>query len=259
MEQFSLTSSQQKEIAEVLRRFGLNESDQATYLSLLPQGSATLSPIARAAGLPVTTVQSALGRLVDLGIVRMTKKKSRHAYDALDPVMLRRILERQTEEVAGVIPLLQKMRTDSGAVPAIRVYYRERVADIFHQALASKGKLVHEIVSASDLQEVLGEKFHFTRRRVKGGIRLKSLRVEAREIKKYSRSAHVRELREAKFLPREMTFRCSIMFWDDTVAFFAPREEGLAWTVRSVSTCETFAQLFELLWSVGRKMETAAE
>lgn len=236
----------------------MREADQRVYLALVASGSSTLSPLSRQTGLPVTTVQSVAKRLADLGVVGVTKRKSRSVYEAEDPVVLRRILERQTEEVAGIIPMLQKMKGGAASSPKIRVYQRERAADIFHAALKSKDKLVSEIVSAEDLQDVLGEKFHFTKRRVAAGVRLNSLRVEAHEIKKYSKSTHARELREAKFLPRELTFRCSILFWDDTVAFFTTRGEGLAWTVESKTLRETYEQLFALLWSVSRQMETAS-
>lgn len=253
----SLTTARRKEISEVLKRFGLNEKEQSVYLALLPLGRTTLTPIARAAGLPVTTVQSIMARLVETGLISTAKRKSRLLYEADDPIVLRRLLERQAEEAAGVVPFLQKLRAEEGGEAKIRVYERERMADIFHQALSSKEKLVHEIVAAKDLQEVLGEKFHFTRRRVKAHVKLRSLRVEKREIKRYGAESHARELREAKFLPREMTFRCSIMFWDDTVAFFTPKDEGLAWVVRSRALSEMMRQTFEMLWSVGRKMETA--
>lgn len=244
------------EIQEVLERFGLRDTDQKVYLALLAMGPATLSPLSQQTGLPVTTVQSIVKRLVGLGIVNATKRKTRSVYEADDPAVLRKILDRQAEEISLVVPLLQKMRCEPIVSPNIRVYYRERMADIFHDALKSKDKLVYEIVAAKDLQDVLGEKFHFTRRRIKNQVRLNSLRVEAQEIKKYSAATHARELREAKFLPRELTFRCSILFWDNTVAFFTPKEEGVAWTVRSKELRETFEQLFSLLWSVSRKMET---
>lgn len=247
-----------KEIREVLERFGLRDADQRVYLALVASGASTLSPLSRQTGLPVTTVQSVAKRLVDLGIVNVTKRKSRSVYEADDPAVLRRILERQAEEVAGIIPMLQKMKSGPASSPKIRVYQRERVADVFHEALKGKDKLVYEIVSARDLQDVLGEKFHFTKRRVADGVRLNSLRVESQEIKKYSKSAHARELREARFLPRDLTFRCSIMFWDDTVAFFTTKAEGLAWTVESKTLRETFEQVFSLLWSVSRHMETAS-
>lgn len=240
-----------------MKRFGLNEKEQATYLALLPLGRATLTPIAHAAGLPVTTVQSIMGRLAEAGLVAVAKRGSRSVYEAHDPIVLRRLLERQIEEAAGIIPHLQKLRSDERRPARIRVYERERMTDVFHLALAPKRKPLLEIVSAKDLQEILGEKFHFTRRRLKAGLPLRSLRVERYEIKKYSKATHARELREAKFLPRELAFKASLMCWDDTVAFFSSKDEGLAWTVESRSMAETVRQLFELLWSVSRTMETA--
>ncbi len=246
-----------KEIAEVLARFGLNAKEQAAYLALLPLGETTLTPIARAARLPVTTAQSIMARLADAGLVAVTKRKSRTAYAAHDPVILRRLLERQIEEAAGIIPHLQKLRADERRPARIRVYERERMTDVFHLALAAKSKTILEIVSARDFQEILGEKFHFTRRRLKAGVRLRSLRVEKREIKKYSKEAHARELREAKFLPRELDFTASLMCWDDTVAFFSSKDEALAWTVESRSLAATVRQIFDLLWSVSRTMENA--
>ncbi len=253
----AVTAAQRKEIDEVLSRFGLGPNERAAYLALLPLGLTTLSPVSRAAGLPLTTAQSVLARLAEIGLVKVTKRKSRHAYEAYDPAVLRAIVERQSEELAGVIPVLKKLKAETAVQPKIRVYYRERVTDVFHQALAAKEKLVCEIVAAKDLQDILGERFHFSRRRVAKGVRLKSLRVQAREIKRYSAATHERELREAKFLPKELAFRTSLMFWDDTVAFFTTKDEGLAWTVESRALRETYEQLFALLWSVSRKMETA--
>ncbi len=249
-----------KEADEVLARFGLNEKDRAVYLALLPLGQSTLTPLARAAGFPSTTAQSVLERLERLGLVAVTKRKSRRAYEALDPVVLRRILERQAEEAAGIIPQLQElMRGASASAADVRVYRRERLTDLFHRALRSREKLVYEIVSARDLQETLGEKFHFTRRRVRAGVGLKSLRVEAHEIKSYSAETHRRELREARFLPREMAFSSTVMFWDgEWAAFFAPPAEGLALLVRSRGIVLMLRQIFDVLWSVSRRMETAA-
>ena len=255
--QFSeLPSLQRKEIDEVLERFGLNAKDRAAYLSLLTLGKATLTPLARSVGLKPTTVQAVLGRLAERGLVKVSKRGSRSEYESLDPVVLRRLLERQAEEVANVLPALRSLGEGMAAPAKIRIYNRDRMADIFHLALKAKGGLIYEIVAAKDLQDILGESFHFTTRRVKAGLKLKSLRVEAREIKHYSAATHARELREARFLPRELTFKSSLMFWDDTVAFFTTREEGLAWTVQSKTLRETNEQLFNLLWQVSRKMET---
>ena len=251
-----LSSVENKEISEVLAMFGLRERERAVYLSLLQFREMTMTPLSRIVKLPATTVQAILNRLVDQGLVDVTKRKSRHVYFAHNPMVLRKILERRTQDVISVIPLLKKLQVEEGANPNIRVYYRERVSEILHEALNAKSKQIFEIVSADDFQKIIGEKFHFTKRRVALGVRLRSLRVEAHEIKEYSKEIHEKELREAKFLPREMTFRSSIMFWDDTVAFFTTEQEGLAWTVKSSATREVMSQLFEMLWSVSRRMET---
>jgi len=245
-----------QEITEVLTGLGLNEKDQRVYLALLQTGETTVTPLARIVRLPATTVQSVLGRLAERGMIRVTKRKSRSAFAAEDPIVFRRLIERQVNEVTAILPFLEKLKTEPAVSPKIRVYYRERATDIFREALKSKTRTVYEVVSAGPLQKVLGEKFHFTRRRVKLGVRLKSLRVEAHEIKKYNKAVDQKELREAKFLPRELTFQANILFWDNTVAFFATRDEGLSWTVESKSIREMFSQLFDLLWSVSRQMDS---
>ena len=117
------------------------------------------------------------------------------------------------------------------------------------QVTKRKSRNVYEAYDPSVFKKILQE-------RLENGIRLKSLRVEAQEIKKYSRATDMRELREAKFLPRDMNFRATILFWDNTVAFFGAKDEGLAWIVESASIREMIGQLFNLLWSVSRPMET---
>ncbi len=253
----NLSFAEEREISEALGSFGLRESEQHVYLALLTLGKASLTPLSRTASLPLSTTQSITNKLAEMGIIAVSKHKGRNQYEALDPRVLRRTLEAKITDVAGIVPLLSRLRQSSGAAPHIRVYNRgDRVTDIFHEALGCQSKQVYEIVSAADFQRTLGEKFHFTRRRKAANVHLKSLRVEAHEIKKYSKQTHTNELREAKFLPRECTFRSTIMFWDDTVAFFSTKDEAFAWTVESTIIREMIEQTFDVLWSVGRRMET---
>lgn len=255
--QTSITSLELKEIHEVLAQFGLHDKDQAVYLAILQQQETTLTPLAKAARLPITTVQSIVERLKERGLLQVTMHKSRHLYQAHEPRILLELLQRQSQEVTSIMPLLDKLRSDTVREAKIKIYYRERMQDIFYEALKTKNKYIYEIIAAKELQEILGEKLHFTKQRVQKNIRLKSLRVETREIKTYSKSKHVQEFREARFLPRELTFTSSIMFWDNTIAFFTTKNEGIAWTIESKTIIETYKQLFGLLWNISRPMITA--
>src|SRR5688572_7571079 len=168
----TLTALQRKEIDEVLADFGLKDKERRTYVALLPLGRVPLMPAARAAGLKPTTAQSVLARLAEKGLVTLTTRGARHSFEAAEPAALRRLLERRQEEVTAIIPLLKSLRAEPPAVAKVQVHYRDRMTEPFHLALAAKSKQVLEIVAARDLQQVLGERFHFTRRRVKAGVRL---------------------------------------------------------------------------------------
>ncbi len=254
-----LSQNEKKEIKEVLTAFGFNPKDQDVYLGLLSFGQSTLTPLSRKLELPVSTVQSTMQRLVKKGVVDVSKRKSRQVFEAAGPGVFKDILKEHAKGIGAIIPLLAKLRTDPLTAPKLKVFRNERVSEIFNESLECESKLVYEIVSAKAFQAVIGEKYHYTRRRIKSGVHLKSLRVREHEIKKYNAKTHERELREAKFLPAEFTFESNISFWDDTVAFFSTKPEGLHWMVTSRSIREMFEQIFNLLWSVSGKMETLAE
>lgn len=251
-----LTAAQKKEVDEILEEFGLDPKEKLVYLTLLQEGSSSLLPLSNTLHLPPTTVQSILSRLSQKGVIEISKQKSRQHYEALDPNVFKKILEQKLLHMGEILPLLQELKNNSSSKTKIRVFYRERMSDIFHEALASKEKIVYEIVSAKDIQEILGERFHFTKRRVEKNIQLRSLRVESEEIKKYSKDKHRRELREAKFLPRETQFQGSIFFWDNSVAIFSTKSEGIAILIESRVIKTMMSQMFEILWSIGRRMET---
>ncbi|MCX6714421.1 MAG: winged helix-turn-helix transcriptional regulator [Candidatus Uhrbacteria bacterium] len=253
------TPKQKQEITEVLSGFGFNPKDERVYLALLEMGSTTLTPLARRLSLPVTTIQSTMQRLVKKGVVDVTKNKSRSVFQAHHPDVFKTLLTEQAKSVAGILPLLASLKTETLEQARIKIFERERVTDILNESLNAKSKTVYEIVSAKEFQEVIGEKFHYSKRRVQKNINLKSLRVRSHEIKQYSAATHAKELREARFLPADLSFHASILFWDDTIVIFSTKSEGAHVMITSKSIREMIQQLFELLWSVSGKMETLAQ
>ena len=255
----NFTKAQEKEISETLKSFGFNKKDQDVYLGLLEYGVATLTPLSRKVGFPSTTVQSSLARLQSKGVVGVTKRKSRSVYEALDPIIFKDLLKEQATAIAGIVPLLQSAHAQSTVQSNIRVFERDRVTQVLNESLKCKDKVVLEIVSAGPFQKVIGEKYHYSRRRVKAGVHLKSLRVRSTEVKKYTKRAHEKELREARFLPNELSFKSSIMLWDNTVALLSTKSESAHVMITSESIANMYRQLFTLLWSVSGTMETASE
>ncbi len=254
-----ISKQENNEISEVLSSLGLNSKEQIIYKTVISLNQTTLTPIAKQAQLPLTTTQSIVERLVKQGFLNTTKSGSRHIYQASEPKLLEQKLLQQSKDFAAISPLLNELKTEKGGSTQIKIYYNDRIKDIFFQMLEAKTKIIYEIVSGEDIQKILGEKFHFSKRRVERNIYLKSLRVETHEIKKYSSRIHAKELREARFLPKELGFQTSIFFWDDTIAFFGSQNENLAWTIRSHAWTDTLKQLFSFLWQLSRPMITLKE
>jgi hypothetical protein len=81
----------------------------------------------------------------------------------------------------------------------------------------------------------------------------------AREIARGSAATHalLEGLREAKWLPRHRRpSRRASCSGTTRWRFGTTKEEGLAWTVQSKALRETYGQIFGMVWSVSRKMET---
>ena len=83
-----------------------------------------------------TTVQSILDRLEKRGLVNVTTRRSRHVYHPNDPSVLKKILEQRIKDLGNIMPLLKKIKADESVDAKIKIYYRERMAEIFHEALS---------------------------------------------------------------------------------------------------------------------------
>jgi sugar-specific transcriptional regulator TrmB len=249
-----LTNNELQEIFEVLESIGIKPSEQQVYITLIQLGPSTISPISKATELPLTTVQSVLQRLCDKRLVSFSKNKSRHVYKAEHVSVLKQLVQDQERGINNIIPLLKKLTASFDSSQNVKIFTGKNIQNIFHEALKAKSKIIYEIVSAKDIQDLLGEKFHFSKRRIEKKVHLKSLRVQAHEIKKYSQEINTKELREVHFLPKELDFHSSFMMWDNTVAFFTTRSDGFAWTVENETNRATFKALFDFLWKISKNL-----
>jgi hypothetical protein len=97
----TVTLLEQKEITEVLTSFGFNGKDQEVYLALLGQGQTTLTPLAKVLGLPVSTVQSSVQRLIDHTKERKEFSRDRLGLRALFPMPrhVKQLISRQNAAI----------------------------------------------------------------------------------------------------------------------------------------------------------------
>ena len=68
----------------------------------------------------------------------------------------------RARDAARIAPLLASLAAGTGRdarQSRVRVWERERATEAFLAALAAKKKLIYEIISGTDIQDMLGERF----------------------------------------------------------------------------------------------------
>jgi len=102
-------------IEQDLQGIGLTDGETKAYLAMLESGSSTVGPIAKKSGISYSKIYEVLQRLIDKGIVSFIVKEKTRYFQAVNPSMLYRFLERQEDEIEKnkerlkkIIPELEK-------------------------------------------------------------------------------------------------------------------------------------------------------
>lgn len=239
-----------KEVSETFVALGLTESESSLWLALHKLTGASLSDLSREVGLSVSTTQSILKRLVLEGFVLTDTRTQGLFYRPVPVEVVSARLRSLEQSVLAMSPFLDRLSKGVSGLSRVTFFEGRQVLQIFEEMLESKSKLIKEIVSPLPLQNVLGERFHFSRRRVKSGVKLQSLRVRQMEIKQYNRQKNITELREARFLPSGVNFEMSMFIWDDCTAFVSSQGEGFGFISRSRELRVMMESVFGVLWGI---------
>jgi len=86
-------------IEQDLQGIGLTDGETKAYLAMLELGSSTVGPIAKKSGISYSKIYEVLQRLIDKGIVSFIVKEKTRYFQAVNPGLLYRFLDRQEDEV----------------------------------------------------------------------------------------------------------------------------------------------------------------
>lgn len=241
-------------IESALSDVGLTKNKGVVYLAALEAGSASAQTIASIAELPRTTTHEILQHLVMLGLVSFVVKGRTRVYTAESPAKLKTLLKDKERKLESVLPELASLLNVAGAKPRARFY--EGVAGVktvFEDTLAVKNKTLRGILSMEDLYKIPGKEYmdDYVDRRVGGGIKLRVIRSEAKEVEEtWPTSAG--ENRDMHYAPKDMVFPMTIYIYDGKVGIIGTQKENFGMIIESEDFSDTLKNLFEVLWQVTR-------
>jgi|SRR3989344_2083216 len=102
-------------IEQELMSLGLTEGEAKAYIAMIETGSSTVGPIAKKSGISYSKIYEVLQRLIDKGVVSFIVKGKMKYFQAINPSLLHRFLDRQIIEIEKnkdklkeIVPQLEK-------------------------------------------------------------------------------------------------------------------------------------------------------
>jgi sugar-specific transcriptional regulator TrmB len=249
-----------KKYHTLLHELGLTQNQSKLYLSILSQGVAGVTDIARVTGMSRQQIYTDAEKLVKLGLLDRTRKE-RRKYIAAHPTTLERIATQQIQkaqdlltEVNAGIPALEKLIPHNQKDVAVKLYEgKSNVKMAYERELqATRNTEVLSLAgSIDDIFKFFPEKYwkkwnaSFVERGNSSRMIAHSSPA-ARETQKHD-AEYNRETRLLASFP----LKVNIDVFDQTVLIVSFYDEIAIW-LESPVVAESYRILFDLLWAQGK-------
>lgn len=254
------------EFRKELKKIGLTDKEVAVYLACLELGPSPVQLIARKAKVVRATTYVILSGLMQQGLVTKFEQGKKTMFAPEPPLQLKRLLEKQVEEVKSrerlldqVLPELQVLMRVAGDRPSVRYFEgKEGLYAIRHEMVmySQPGDTIYNFTPTDYLSALfpdVDDEDTYQRQRVAKRIRTKTLFT--------TKSARVREhmltgdpdsygrLAERRYVPPEYFSSTSGMsIFRDRIAMGSFTGKLAGAVIESVPMADMMRALFELAW-----------
>ncbi|WP_269495946.1 TrmB family transcriptional regulator [Castellaniella sp. S9] len=239
-------------ISHLLDRLGISGKRGDFYLAALALGEASVTDVAKHAGIGRTTAYDIFSSLIREGLLNQIEKSNKTYVVAEDPVVLLRNAEQRRRQVEEALPEIQAIYSHSLLKPRVRYYSGiDGITTVLNESLSCHSGELCGILSMVELLNVPGRQFmqEHIQRRIGAGIRLRVVRSASEEIEEGIWPSSVEELREVRFSPVATSFTMTSYVYDDKVAYISSKRENFAMLIQSKEFAGLQKTLFDSLWS----------
>lgn len=247
------------QLKKILIENGFLPNQASVYLALLKLGKATVSEIARNAGINRTTGYDILGSLVEKGLVTISGHAPKQEYVAESPEQLKKYLKNETEkaqdrlkEIVGIIPELASIHNVYGKPKVMFYEGKEGLEKVYEDTLTSS-ETIRGYANVEDMHRALPNYFpNYYKRRAEKGIAVRAILSKnkfAEQRAKYNKE----EMREAVFVSSDKYyFSPEINIYDNKIMIASWREK-LGIIIESKEIAEAMKSIFELAWGEAKR------
>lgn len=249
------------EFRKELKKIGLTDKEVAVYLACLELGPSPVQPIARKAKVVRATTYVVLSGLMKHGLVTKFEQGKKTMFAAEPPLQLKRLLEKQEEEVKNkerlldaVLPELQVLMRAVGGRPSVRYFESKEGLHAIRQEInmyCRPGDMVYNFTPADHLTGVFPDHEDTSYpQRVAKGIRSRTIfTTRSEKIKKRWLFEQVSSLSERRFIsPDQFRWTGGMTIYRDRVAIGSFTGKLWGVIIESQEIADTMRTLFEMAW-----------
>lgn len=240
-----------------LESAGLDKRRAEIYLAALSLGEATAGDLAKTMNMNRTAVYDNLRVLEERDYVQTVNRGKRKVFLPLHPKELYKKIESQKEQLKDLLPDFMAAYAEETKRPFVQLHTGPLAAREIYEDILRTTKDEYVYFSPPELTlQTVDQSYmkQWVERRVKKGLRSRSLRVKAKNIKNIPVFTEEHNyLRQIRYLPGYMDLKASIYVYEHSVGVVSTKKEGAAFVIHSPDLAFSLKQLFEFMWGVSMK------
>ena len=249
------------DIKNLLKTYGLDESEIEVFLATVQIGPQAASFIARKAGINRASAYDVIRRLILMGLVHEISKGKVKRYEAIEPQLILQKLQESRNKIENQIKLFGELKPEINALygvkfdkPSVSFYEGlEGVKNILLDTIEDpKTREIWSYASADYLKIGFGQDFldRYWKRRTELKIPTRGIIPGTEEARKiFTDEKNRSELRQVKFVDAGKQFTNEIDIYSNKISIISLDSKNLYGVIiKSENIANTQRSIYELLW-----------
>ncbi len=236
-------------IQEAIQQFGLAEKEAKVYLAALSLGTASITELAKKAGLKRPTVYLVVDELLKKDLLVAVPTGKRTYYKPENPEELIQRLEKKKRVLEQVIPELKSFYKKSSKRPRVRFYEgKDKLYKMYEEIFKSK-----EIWAMFSVERFLGlfndkDNEHFFKILIKRGGIIYDLLENTKKAREFAQAKYRKGVSEARFLPKEMKLSTDLLVSGNKTAIISfPNTIGII--IEDEGIAKMHRDILQFIWN----------
>lgn len=234
-----------------LKILGLSEKEIKTYIALLKFEKISILKLSRNTKINRSSLYPILDNLLDLGIIKITRKKKRKLYYPLNPSHIKQIINERKEALNLIKPQLIDLHKNKSESYNIK-FYKEKInffSKINPQTKNKKSELLY-IGALKDLYKTFPDFEKKFQKKETKNLKLRAIVNSDKESKTKTAEINRAENINIKLLPSDLFFlRANFLIYHDKIFVNSLSENFFMIEIKSKILSNSHKAIFELAWT----------